>query len=188
MLERNFSSNFRREMEEVSKEPIHLVLLQDAPKSGKKPYDSYLIHDGIFTAMEFKVVKGLSVNGSIASLRQIECLLEASAAGANGYVVVYLERIKKVLFINVRAWMKIFAKEKSRKICYFENEDYSDVCSGHEKGIDECDVFMIERTKQKVVTDGKAKLTTRWDFDKMFTQLREKYYVTYLREKHNYAV
>ena len=172
MLERNFSSNFRRELEEVCTEPIHIILLQDAPRSGKKPYDSYAVIDGVFVAMEFKVVKGLSISSSIVSVRQLDALREASKAGGQAYVVIYMERLKSVLFVGVNQWMKIFKNEKSRKHCFFENDEYIDLYKSTKAKLKaKSSVFILERTKQDVIVNGKCKHTTRWDFDKMFINL-----------------
>lgn len=107
MNERQFSSKFRAELKRYYGEDIHCVLLQDAPKSGVKPYDCYAVFRDEFYAIEFKYVKGASINPNIVSDRQIKALRAANRAGGYGYIIVGCERTRDAYFCSVNQWLKI---------------------------------------------------------------------------------
>lgn len=148
MLERAFSSKFRKELMEVVGAGIHVVLLQDAPRSGKKPYDAFIVWRGWFAALEFKIAKGLSLNAKLPTDRQLQCLIDAEKAGGYGFVVIYMDRLKKVVFVHASDWKSIFDGKTS--------------VSMEELALNP-DVIIIERKRYELLrgTGGKG---TKWDF------------------------
>lgn len=110
MLEREFATKFRAEMREqytANGRHFHLVTLYDAPRSGKKPYDSYMLDIVGFSALEFKMCKGASFSMSSVSERQVTSLNEVIRCHGNGYVIAYIDRTKQVMIINMKMWDKL---------------------------------------------------------------------------------
>jgi penicillin-binding protein-related factor A (putative recombinase) len=121
MLERNFSSQFRKEYK-MRYPQSHVVLLQDAPKGGKKPYDAYMLQGGIFTAIEFKVEKGASIKLDCLKVHQFESLVEVERTGGNAMIVVLCEKIKKTLACTVSEWHDMFTLAESHLIKFEDVE------------------------------------------------------------------
>ena len=110
MLERNFSSQFRKEYKTRYPE-AHVQLLQDAPKGGKKPYDAYILDRAVFVAIEFKVEGGASIKSASLKQHQYDSLMNASNASGEAWVVILCEKIKKVFCIHILEWKAMFANE-----------------------------------------------------------------------------
>ncbi len=108
MLERAYSSKFRAELQEVLDDTGSVYLIQDAPKSGKKPYDAYFIWRGWHVSIEFKVAKGASVSYKCVTHNQKVALLKDEKAGGLSFIIVLIERQQKSLIITVDAWEKLF--------------------------------------------------------------------------------
>jgi len=104
MKEREFSSKFRKELEDYYKYfnlPAHVQLIQDAPISGKKPYDAYIVAGkGKHRAIEFKVCKGATFNPNIVSDHQHVSLKSVVEAGGKSFVVILFEKFKTVAVID----------------------------------------------------------------------------------------
>jgi hypothetical protein len=117
MLERNFSGQFRKEYK--SRYPLaHVILLQDAPMGGKKPYDAYTVQGEIFTALEFKVEAGASIKADCLKQHQYDSLFEVHKAGGNGIIVVLCEKIKKVFVCDIVQWDALFSSIDGNFIKY----------------------------------------------------------------------
>ena len=119
MKENAFSAQFRGDMVkycEMTHTLFHLQLIPDTYRGGKRPYDCYLHLRTRFVAIEFKVVKGLSLNSNILSNHQHAKLMEVRGSGGRGVVVVKDDRGKRVICIKIQHWNKIFKNETCKKI------------------------------------------------------------------------
>lgn len=115
MKEREFASQFRKHIRIFYGDNVHVVPLIDAPRSGKKPYDTYVLTSSTFSAIEFKLVKGKTLNSDILTERQCNSLFEVRHCGGKGYVIVYLFQYKEVFICDFRKW-GIHIKGNSIKI------------------------------------------------------------------------
>ena len=121
MNERAFATKFRQELRETlvsRKTDYHLVTLYDAPRSGKKAYDSYMLiqqgkGESNFIAIEFKSTKNASVSRSLPTDRQLVSLEEVYEAGGSGWIIVHLTRTNQVLIVHAQIWKELFGDLKS---------------------------------------------------------------------------
>lgn len=70
---------------------IHVNLIPDMMRTGKKPYDAYFLYEGRFVALEFKLEKGGTFNfhHHIDNRpHQSECLDLVSVCGGKGYFFI----------------------------------------------------------------------------------------------------
>ena len=129
MKESRFSAELRKDIKEIlslsTKYVPHIYLIQDASRSGKKPYDFYFTHDKFFYAVEAKIEKGQSLNFKMVLDHQIDALLSCIASGKykRGFVIVRLVHLKynkQALIIPIKKWCKLLKKysdkQKSIKI------------------------------------------------------------------------
>ena len=112
MGERTKASQFRKEMKLLYGKNIHIRGVQDAYNTQRKPYDTYMFLDKEFYAIEFKLVRGLSVRGDLLKSHQVEGLLEVDRLSkARGYVIVFLEHKEwknKALVFDICEWIEHF--------------------------------------------------------------------------------
>lgn len=109
MLERKFSSQFRKEL--VSVNGGVCTLMQDAPMSGKKPYDAFYLRDLMYVAIEFKVVKGGTFPYKDLVEHQRESLRRVSEEKHQAMIVVLFEKFKTVVCMDYM----VFINELHRK-------------------------------------------------------------------------
>ncbi len=148
MLERKFSSQFRKEMKEFYGDKIHVQLLQDAPRSGKKPYDAFCLKDSEFYALEFKVVKGDTLNKKILTFHQEQSLKEVANTGGYGLIVILFEKHKCITILEIdEGWKRL---DKSNKFSELE---------------DKTQRVFIYRTKVYIT---EKLLKTMWEFNAYF--------------------
>jgi penicillin-binding protein-related factor A (putative recombinase) len=163
MLERNFSSDFRKELVDILGDTAEVILLQDAPKSGKKPYDAYMTWRGWHISMEFKMANGASMPYTAPTERQKQCLRQSERAGGYGFIVVRVERLKQVLFITADTWEAIFdgGNVKSIGVDILER-----TCISHNSYYPEDKPIMIDRHKwfNTLNEKGKPIVATKWFF------------------------
>lgn len=146
MSERKKASQFRKEFADLF--PLaHVNFLMDARNTHKKPYDSYILKDGNFFAIEHKEVNGGTINGNILRTHQFDGLYEVEQAGGTGIVWVFMKKQPKVAYVfTVEEWRKVF--------------DYDPV-EGKGKGV-KCKhlgMYAVQRVKI-----GKK---TTWEFNRM---------------------
>ena len=159
MLERHFSSEFRKELIDVLGNTAEVVLLQDAPKSGKKVYDAYMVWRGWHISLEFKMANGASLPYNAPTERQKQCLKQTEQAGGYSFIVVRLERLKQVLFITVDTWEAIFenGNVKNIKLDVLER-----MCISHHSYYCEDKTIFIDRNKWWLNNEGSK--STKWFF------------------------
>ncbi len=148
MKESVYSKQLRDDIKEILTKPAvyedgqikkperrpHVVLIPDAYRSLKKPYDFYFLYYKTFYAIECKVCRGQSISLSCVSQHQIEGLYEVEHIGpvGNGYIVFFLDDYsikKQAIVIPVFNWTKIkkwHKNEKSIKIDLLLS-DYGDM-------------------------------------------------------------
>ena len=121
MKESAFSYQLRKDLEGLyadrSHKP-HINLIQDAYRSGKKPYDFYFVQHDSFYAIETKVCRGLSINFEMVRQHQITGLFEVENSGPAGkaYLVILLEKYdkRKAMVMPIFNWiamLKMYALE-----------------------------------------------------------------------------
>jgi len=156
MNERSFATKFRGELRETLNARgtnHHLVTLYDAPRSGKKVYDSYMLiqatgaRESRFMAIEFKSTKNASVSRSLPTDRQLVALEEVHEAGGSGWVIVHLTRTNQVLIVHAQIWNDLFGNFKSITI-----ESLQDCQNSF--------LFLVDR--EKCLKVG-GKMSTRWN-------------------------
>ena len=79
MKESNFSKIFRDDIKrslEACDQNYHINLIQDSYRSGKKPYDFYMVCPYGFIAFELKLIKGKSINFDCVLPHQLDALYE----------------------------------------------------------------------------------------------------------------
>jgi len=158
MMERKFSAIFRTELKNycnLFNIPVHINLLPDTIRSGKKPYDSYAVLNGNFVALEFKSYDSLSIPIDVLKEHQVKKLKEVKNAGGSAYYIILLTRYDCVLCVSVKVmeelvkeWENDFALKsiKCEEIFEIVKRDYRKV------------VFTLKRHK----VQGK----TMWGFKK----------------------
>jgi len=150
MNERAFATKFRGELRETlaaRETNYHLVTLYDAPRSGKKVYDSYVLIESRFVAMEFKSTKNASVSKSLPSERQLVALEEVYESGGSPWIIVHLTRTNQVLFVHAQIWNELFGNLKSITI----------------DALQDCQnkfLYLVDR--EKCLKVG-GKMSTRWN-------------------------
>ena len=87
--EAGFSAEVRKDLFELYGEDIHVNLIPDMMRTGKKPYDAYFLYKGMFCAIEFKRIDGRTFNvDNKVKPHQPECLNEINKAGGTGVFVI----------------------------------------------------------------------------------------------------
>jgi hypothetical protein len=151
MKEREFATNFRKELKEycssISKH-IHLITLFDAPRSGKKPYDSYCLTSAGFCALEFKICKEASINLEAVTENQLVNMKLVTKVGGSSYAVYYVFRTKQVVFIDV--WSMYELKKK-----YGNRVPLKDLPDLYQQGL----ITLLNREKCKIKNSN----LTRWN-------------------------
>lgn len=111
MNERGKASQFRSELKAFYGPRVHVQPLIDARRTISKPYDCYVVTSGKFYAIEFKDVKGKTINGSILQNNQINGLLEVENLGREALVICFFahKEFKGKLFVcGISEWLEIF--------------------------------------------------------------------------------
>jgi len=82
-LESGFSAEIRKDLRNLYGEDIFEYLVPDMRRTGKKPFDFFLLYNGKFCAIECKFSKGRSFNfyndiqphqpGFLARIRKVKC-------------------------------------------------------------------------------------------------------------------
>jgi len=120
MLERKFSSQFRKEAVAVC--DGNMVLLQDAPMSGKKPFDAFYLLLGMFVAIEFKVANGGTFPYSAVKPHQITSLRDVTAENHIAQVVVLFTKFKMVACIDYVAFSNHLHLPRHHKTSFSKDE------------------------------------------------------------------
>ena len=158
MKENSFSAQFRKELREYCDGhniPIHINLIVDAPRSLKKPYDAYFVVDREFVALEFKVVNGASVSEDKVTPHQIDKLTEVFNTGSEGYIVILIERLKRVYWVVVVDWIRCFRERTKRKIEDFDEWMVNNVDdSGY--------IVVMDRSREEKTQK------TMWEFNRLW--------------------
>jgi len=163
MLERKYSTMFRAELQEVLGTTANVHLIRDVPRSGKKQYDAYMVWRSWHVSLEFKVAKGASVSYTSVTHHQKMELMADEQAGGISYIVIYMVRTKKTLFITPNDFERLFdeGNVKNIKVDLIEQMCYRMFADDTQ-----FNPVVIERTKWFSTIDDKGNKTkaTKWFF------------------------
>jgi penicillin-binding protein-related factor A (putative recombinase) len=103
--EATFNWEIRTDLKDVYQKDIHVQLIYNQARSGKKPYDFYFNYKDHFTAVECKRVMGNSFNVNQMEAHQQSCLEDAISSGGSAFVLVWFFKHKtsfifKPTFLN----------------------------------------------------------------------------------------
>ena len=155
MKESQYSKKLRDEIS-IQYPESHVYLIQDAVRTGRKPYDFYFAQGNRFRAVECKLVRGKTLNFSILLEHQYDLLDDINNIPVvQAYVSVWLHGYsnKMSLTCRINIWEDM-AKEygKSVKIeKLLNNKKYSK--------------YLYNRTK----VEGK----TMWDMSELFNMVKQ---------------
>ncbi len=85
------SFQVRTDLEAIDKDLIHVNLIPNMLRTGKKVYDAYFLYKAIFYALEFKLEKGGTFNFKHhmdTRPHQSDCLRKVKACGGLGYFFI----------------------------------------------------------------------------------------------------
>ena len=124
MKEASFSAIFRKQAREyfdTLSRPVHQYLIQDSYRSGKKPYDAYMVIDKRFYSIEFKAEKTASLRLDRFSDHQVEYAKEVTKAGGISLFIVLFETQKESFLglMRYRDYLRAvaeFGKDKATKV------------------------------------------------------------------------
>ena len=96
----------------------HIYLIQDAFRSGKKPYDFFFACGSRFYAIELKAVKGQSVPLDILRPHQVENLLEVDNCGVKAFGLVIMNvsgfMAKTSIILPITLWLEIISEQREK--------------------------------------------------------------------------
>lgn len=118
MKERTLASQFRRELKEWD-DSILVQAHIDARNTQQKPYDTYMLRNGRFCAIEFKLIRGGTINCSEVTSGQLNGLTAATKAQGSAAIVLFLEKAEyKKAFITFQLleWLTLFPHEENSGI------------------------------------------------------------------------
>ena len=127
MKEKAFSKQIRDDIKALYPD-AHVYLIQDSYRTGRKPYDFYVVLGENFMAFECKVVKGKSVDVRCVTEKQIASLKEVRDAGRCGvpFVAIHSDFYKRVFAYHINGWLNMIDELKVEKsILLVETIDYS---------------------------------------------------------------
>ena len=108
-----------------AKKRIHLYLIQDSYRSGRKPYDFYFLYHKHFIAVELKSVKGQSLSFGILSSHQKIYLEEVDSISSlsHSIIVINLQSAgdKKALVLTIKEYNDILRKYYPNKSVKFDD-------------------------------------------------------------------
>ena len=80
----------------------HIYLIVDAHRSGKKPYDFYMLWRGEFVAIELKVVPKTrtSLSMSVLTEHQVDSLIEVEDGGCVGLFIIEFKKQQRVIMLT----------------------------------------------------------------------------------------
>jgi len=148
MKESIFSKQLRDDIRHYFDGKIHLELIQDSYRSGKKPYDFYCLREGKFIAFEVKIEMGKSFPFLKVKPHQPSILKEVIANGGKGYFILYFQKKKKVFVFTAKTWKNL---KKDAEDDYRESVPF--------------DAF-----DEKIEEIGRKKIggETRWDIEQLW--------------------
>jgi len=106
MKESVFSKQIRDDISAINPK-AHVYLIQDSYRTGRKPYDFYVVHGRHFYAIECKAIAGQSLPLECVTEKQINSLLAVRDAGSCGRprIFIYSDYLKQVLVFTIRGWL-----------------------------------------------------------------------------------
>lgn len=156
--EAEFSAEVRKDLKKVYPD-IHQYLIQDAYKSGKKPYDAYFLGIDEFVALEFKFIKkGVkSLKTDLVTQHQMDYLDEVRLSDQRALVVIGFQETKTAWIIPIIGWFNMLKKYRNKKsvkvnelLGLFRNNCF---CIGFK---------IMNRIKDKQLN------CTRWEVEKLY--------------------
>ena len=112
MKESVFSKQLRDDIKEYFDDEVHVNLLPDMRRTGKKPYDFYFLKDN-FYAFELKVETGKSFSFNKVKPHQPECLKEVYENGGVGVFVICFPKKKIAFILSPTDWEDAVEHNKS---------------------------------------------------------------------------
>ena len=114
MKESVFSKQLRDDIKGFFEFNIHIYLIQDMMRTGKKPYDFYCLIDGKFIAFELKVENGKSFPINKVQPHQPAMLREVEECGGLAYFLIAFPREKRCFILSFDDWN--YTSEKFLKV------------------------------------------------------------------------
>lgn len=118
MKESAFSKQIRDDISAIY--PLaHVYLIQDSYRTGRKPYDFYVVYGHYFYAVECKAIIGKSLPLGCVTEKQVNSLLTVRNAGicAKAYILIHSDYLKKVLVFSIKKWTHLIkASDTNRSI------------------------------------------------------------------------
>lgn len=106
--EHAFSAEVRKDLEAVYGENIHVNLIPDMIRTGKKFYDFYYNYCDHFTAIEAKYIKGQSLNlENCIKPHQPGCLKAVENTGGSGLFLVGHQESRQAFIFDVDTFYQI---------------------------------------------------------------------------------
>lgn len=117
MKEKAFSKQIRDDIKAMYPK-AHVYLIQDSYRTGRKPYDFFVVHGVDFMAFECKAVQGKTIDVSVVTDRQIASLSEVYCAGdcASPFVIVHSKGYGRVFVFSYLDWKNLLRFCESQKI------------------------------------------------------------------------
>jgi penicillin-binding protein-related factor A (putative recombinase) len=151
MLESGFSYQIRKDLKEVYGDKIHINLIHDMAKTGKKCYDFYFNYQDHLGAIEAKLIKGHTFNlVNHVKIHQPECLLEVKRSGGSGLFLVCFWNHKKSFAFDVE--MFYILKDKYGEAIKF------DILM---------ELSLLEKKKVYMIDRKKINNETRWEVEEL---------------------
>ena len=105
-LESTFSAQVRKDLKKIYPKAF-VQLHMDAPRSGKKPYDAYIVHKGRHIGMEFKKTEGNSINFDRVTGNQIDFLNQLKESEGASLIIVWFVKYNCSYIIDIEVWNDI---------------------------------------------------------------------------------
>jgi len=151
-LEAKFSAQFRTELKEFYGDRIFVQLFPDMMRTGKKPFDFFVIYRKEFFGFECKAVKGKTFNVKRIAPHQTESLQRIEDAGGYGRFLIY------------------FKEEKTAVIVSTEDMDYLAEMFGDSLKLD---MFVEKLSQNKIIRRVKFGGKTSWNVIRYFGEINK---------------
>jgi len=151
MKEAVLSKQLRDDIKEYFDDDVHINLLHDMKRTGKKFYDFYFLKNEIFVAIELKVEAGISFTINKVKPHQPGFLDEVMCQGGFAFFMICFFNKKRIFIVPPGMWDFLVIKSFGRKSI--------------EYGMFKHNCRSIKRKK----IDGK----TKWDIKKLWKMVKK---------------
>lgn len=147
--ERQFSAEVRKDLEDFYGEDIHVNLIPDMMRTGKKPYDFYFVYQSHFVAVECKLCEGETFNTKTEiKPHQPDSIKQVRKCGGHGIFLLCFNKHKTSFIFNGNQ-LDIMLNEFGTSLKYDDFEEH----------------LLIKNLLQ--MKRGKFGDITRWEVEKL---------------------